>query len=80
MKLIEIMAENLHLFEDYQSSFEFEGFTAEELGEDRPRLDKSLNSDIEVEVYQESEEEFDSKSSDSDAENADPNREAERWI
>ena len=49
LKLIEIMAESLDLFEDYDSSFEFEGFTAEELGEDRPRLDESLDSDIEVE-------------------------------
>ena len=74
------MAENLDLFEDYNSSFEFEGFTAEELGEDRSRLDESLNSDIEVEEYQESEEEDDSESSDSDAKNVDPNKEAERWI
>ena len=73
------MAENLDLFEDYDSSFEFEGFTAEELGEDNPRLEESLNSDIEVEEYQESEEEDDSDS-DSDAENVDPDKEAERWI
>ena len=74
------MAENLDLFEDYDSSFEFEGFTAEELGEDKPRLEESLNSDIEVEEYQESEEEDDCDSSDSDAENVDPNKAAERWI
>lgn len=40
LKLREIMAENLDLFEDYDNSFEFEGFTAEELGEDSPSLDK----------------------------------------
>ena len=62
MKLTEILAENLDLFEDYDSGFEFEGFTAEELGEDRPRLDESLNSDIKVEEYQESEEDDDSES------------------
>ena len=73
MKQIEIMAENLDLFEDYDSSFEFEGFIAEELGEDNPRLEESLNSDIEVEEYQESEEEDDSDS-DSDAENVDLTR------
>ena len=74
------MAENLDLFEDHDSSFEFEGFIAEELGEDRPKLDESLNSDIEVEEYQESEEEDDSELSGSDAENTDSNKEAERWI
>ena len=63
------MVENLDLFEGYDSSFEFERFTAEELGEDKPRLEESLNNDIEVEEYQESEEEDDSESSDSDAEN-----------
>ena len=73
------MAENLDLFEDYDSSFEFEGFTAEELGEDNPRLEESLNSDIEVEEYQESEEEDDTDS-DYDAENVNPDKEAERWI
>ena len=78
MKLTEITAENLDLFKDYDSSFEF---TAEELGEDRPRIDKSLSSDIEVGEYQESEKEHDcSELSDSDAENVDPNRDAERWI
>ena len=56
------------------------GITAEELGEDRPRLDGRLNSDIEVEEYQESKEEDDSESSDSDAENLDANTEGERWI
>ena len=74
------MAENLDLFEDHDNSFEFEGFIAEELGEDRPKLDESLNSDIEIEEYQESEEEDDSELSGSDAENTDSNKEAERLI